>query len=140
MLIIPPEFLPIKGYPATYFYRLEDPFTNEVVYIGQTDNLKQRHYNHFGRPGMYSGNALKDMWAWQLLRELNTEPVMRVIECMEDGWSKQIISKRKRTIIAEYWAKGCPLFNDWGRRGNAAKRAERITTARFWQERKPFWG
>lgn len=137
MLIIPPEYLPIKGFPTVYFYRLEDPFTSEVVYIGRTDNPERRHYNHCKRPGMFSGNALKDLWVERLARD-KAEPTMRVIDQMEDGWTLKRANRQERAIIDDYWGKGCPLFNNWGR-GRDDEIARRILASEFWRTRKPFW-
>ena len=61
-----------------YIYSLSDPDTNEVRYIGKTNNLKRRLSKHLSNSELNSGNH-KSNWIISLLRN-NKLPIMDIID------------------------------------------------------------
>lgn len=58
-----------------YIYTLSHPITNEIRYVGQTNNLRLR-YNRHNSPSTYTHN---ENWV-RGLHSLNLRPVMEIIE------------------------------------------------------------
>lgn len=70
-----------------YIYKLIDPSTNEVRYVGKTGNLKNRYTSH-----ICNAKKLKSRLAnWiKSLAKQNLQPVMEIIEiCNEYNWEER---------------------------------------------------
>jgi hypothetical protein len=97
----------------TYIYSLIDPETNEIRYIGKSNNPKNRLVDHI-RKSKYS-NVYKNRWISKL-KEKNLSPIMNIIESVcNDMWSE-----REKYWIKYYKDMGCKLTNltDGGDGGN----------------------
>lgn len=70
-----------------FIYKLIDPITNKVRYVGKTNNLKRRLSAH-----IYKSKKLKHYcatWIKSLLKK-SKKPIMEVIEkCEEDIWEER---------------------------------------------------
>ena len=85
-----------------YIYKLIDPITDEVRYIGRTTDPEERLRSHIYQT---NGNTDKDNWIIGL-REVGKYPTMEIIETVtHDGGA------RERHWIKSYLAKDTPLFN-----------------------------
>jgi group I intron endonuclease len=89
-----------------YIYKLIDPITNEIRYVGKTKNsITKRLYEHLTVRNLKSNNH-KNNWIKQLLKS-NNKPKIEVLEVVnEDNWIPKEI----------YWIKflkenGCNLTN-----------------------------
>lgn len=72
-----------------YIYKLIDPLTNEVRYIGKTGNLKNRYTSHLS-----NAKKLKSRLAnWiKFLAKQNIEPIIEIVEvCNENNWEEREI-------------------------------------------------
>lgn len=80
-----------------YVYTLSDPLTNEVKYIGQTNNLKKRFTSHMNdRTISYKSNWIKS------LKLKNLCPVIEILEeCSKDDVD----------FLEIYWIE---QFKNWG--------------------------
>lgn len=70
-----------------FIYCLKDPDTNEIRYIGKTNNLKQRFHNHKNKiTGTHCSN-------WILKLKANGKvPIMELVEeCSNDIWQEREI-------------------------------------------------
>lgn len=94
-------------------YRLKDPITNEVKYIGKTKlSLESRLYLHFrDREQKKEANGLKANWLINLHEVYNTKPIIELIELIED---KVESSEREVYWIEHYFRNGCNLVNTQG--------------------------
>lgn len=83
---------------TTYIYTLEHPITNEIRYIGKTNNLDRRLHSHW-TTGYKSktkiGNWLKS------LKKLKLKPIMTIIDETTDDWQQ----------LEMYWIS---QFRTWG--------------------------
>lgn len=72
-----------------YIYKLIDPITNEIRYVGKTINLKRRLRAHITR----SKNKKHHTACWiQSLIKKGEHPIIEVIEeCSEDNWQEREI-------------------------------------------------
>lgn len=80
-----------------FIYSLEDPITNEIKYIGKTNNLKIRYSNHLcGKDKSYKKNWITS------LKNKNLKPLMKIIDRVpESEW--------------EFWEIFyISLFKSWG--------------------------
>jgi len=59
----------------TFIYVLIDPRSNQVRYVGKTDNLKKRYNHHL----IYNGKSHKTSWIKNLKNE-NKKPIIEVID------------------------------------------------------------
>jgi group I intron endonuclease len=68
-----------------YIYTLKHPITNEVRYVGKTNNPTRRYYDHLYRKvKTYKGN-----WVRSVLNE-GLKPLFEVIEeCNETNWEER---------------------------------------------------
>lgn len=86
----------------TYIYKLIDPRTSEVRYIGKTVDKKRRFtYHRYTTDGTHRSN-----WIAQL-RACNLLPIMEIIEEVEgNGWVE-----REKHWISHHKELGCRLTN-----------------------------
>lgn len=130
ILILPEEFLPL-GFPKICLYRLFDPFTKEVCYVGRTDNPQRRLGQYCQRPGdMKNSNAYLTRWLADIWDRDGTL-IMEVVATCEH-WEAD---KREAELIAKHWERGCPLLNRRPRRRGWGKR---MSEALFNKERNLF--
>lgn len=62
-----------------YIYTLTDPKTNDIRYIGKTNNLNRRYKRHICRYTLINENTLKSKWILSLLED-GSSPLMDVID------------------------------------------------------------
>lgn len=103
----------------TFVYCLKHPLTNEVRYIGRTNNLKRRFAEHLRHSR--SANSHKKTWILQLLKS-GLSPIMEVLEECEH---------KNAARVENYWiSKFTNLVNHPGRDGTcgftAGSRREEI--------------
>lgn len=84
-------------------YRLRDPLTNDVRYVGLTTNAKRREWCHSSASNNKGGRRL-NRWIRSLL-ENGHKPVFEWIEDAHD------LSAREQHWIALHRAEGCDLLN-----------------------------
>lgn len=84
-------------------YKLSDPITGDVRYIGKTKNLKNRLYQHCFVPFK---NDKKDLWI-RSLQDAGLNPIMEVIE----KCNSEIGCERELYHISKYIENGANLFN-----------------------------
>jgi hypothetical protein len=81
-------------------YTLSDPRTNEIRYIGKTNNLIKRFNKHINESKL-STKSHKKAWINQLLK-LNLKPIIEVID---------IVPKNEWVFWETYWIS---QFRTWG--------------------------
>ena len=87
-----------------YIYALIDPQTNQIRYVGKTNNLKLRFRGHINEAKRGKRDH-KNRWVASLLKK-DFVPVVRVLEECGDDW------KEKETYwIAKLRSDGCNLTN-----------------------------
>jgi predicted GIY-YIG superfamily endonuclease len=91
-----------------YVYKLVDPRTDIPHYVGVTDNLTRRRWEHLNNVGVT--NTLKDAWIQELVRK-GLEPRIEVIETAEE-WDE--VLEREKYWIQYYIRQGVHLFNITG--------------------------
>lgn len=85
-------------------YMLSDPITQEIRYVGKTNNIKRRYKAHHN-PARFK-NTTKFDWI-KSLRDKNLKAVLKVIEeCSAD-----VGKERERFWIKYHLNKGCRLTN-----------------------------
>ena len=88
----------------TYIYILKCPLTQEVRYVGKTNNPKERYYNHLNKAKDI--NTHKRNWI-NKLRESNLKPVFEIIDTVSrDDWHYW-----EKFYIAKYIRDSCNLTN-----------------------------
>lgn len=70
-----------------YIYALVDPNTDEVRYIGKTNNLKRRLGDHCNK-GMPGNNPHKSHWIAKLRAEGKKPKIIVLQECDSDTWEE----------------------------------------------------
>lgn len=86
-----------------YIYALIDPRTNEVRYVGKSNNPKKRYVRHIS---CKDNGKYKNRWIKQLIK-INLLPILNIIEeCDESKWSE-----REQCWIKYYRELGCRLTN-----------------------------
>lgn len=88
-----------------YIYGLVDPRTNEIRYIGVTNNPKVRYNGHC--TVSKTNQNLRSSWIREL-REIKLRPIMEVIE--ECDWIRRY--ERESEVIKEYIKNGANLLQD----------------------------
>ena len=91
-----------KGY--TYFYKLVDPITFEICYVGKAINPDGRYRQHMK---IYSNNRLMMRWIWGL-KDLGKSPIMVVFDFTSN---KNEVAKIETDHIKWHWEQGHPLLN-----------------------------
>lgn len=93
-----------------YIYSLSDPITDEIKYIGQTDNIQRRfnkHINNSTNKNSDEYNTYKSRWIRKLL-ESNLEPIMGIIEEVETLYES---NKQEKFWIEKLTKEGLKLTN-----------------------------
>lgn len=91
---------------TTFIYSLSDPNTNEIKYIGKTNNLKYRLWSHIHEAKHDFRNQHKCNWIKTLLTE-GKKPVIAIVEEVSiDNWQACEIY-----WISQYTAWGFNLVN-----------------------------
>ena len=89
-------------------YRMDDPITYKIRYIGKTVNMKQRMYAHINASlHQNKSNSAKDAWI-QFLHNNGLEPMFQVVENVENT---QLIRIRETYWIRHYKNRGANLLN-----------------------------
>lgn len=97
-----PSFINMHNKEVMYVYELVDPLTNEVRYIGRTNNLNKRYSDHVNNK---KSNKHKINWISKLKRE-GYRPLMRVIALT----TKKFIKEAEVKKISQK-SKTCKLIN-----------------------------
>lgn len=132
---------------ANYIYTLTDPLTNEIYYIGKTENVEKCYSQHCSNPRRAAkGNVYLTRWLLSLT-DLGMKPIITVIDTVPDIYGgpgpRDEGSFRKKRLVEVYWAKGHPLLNhinkpktrDARTRIDAGKRRRaQVEGSRWWQE------
>jgi len=72
-------------------YKLIDPNTNKIRYVGKTKNLQKRYYHHCSLAVCNKENTHRSNWIKSLLKN-NQKPVIEIIEnCNKDNWQQKEI-------------------------------------------------
>jgi hypothetical protein len=87
-----------------FIYVLIDPRTDEVAYVGITDNAHGRLLEHLRSP---NNSSIKDKWIHRL-RSQNLTPTMKVIEVLN---TRKAAEKREKYWIRYYLSQGVALTN-----------------------------
>jgi len=119
-----------------YFYTLSDPITEEICYVGQTNNPVARAKQHKDL-GHIGGNFLKFLWIGALHRK-GLEPKFTVIYETDDNDVFWKPTKLEAEFIEEYWQMGEPLLNVSSAKKHRSHKKypeyiKRISNARFYQ-------
>lgn len=70
-----------------YIYKLLDPFSNEVRYVGKTTNLKRRLNAHINRSKNNTYHSAR--WIQSVLKQ-NGKPIIEVVEiCTNESWEER---------------------------------------------------
>lgn len=86
-----------------YIYTLKDPTTNNIRYVGQTNNLKRRLNKHITNSKSLKDNRHISNW----IRSLSCSPIMDIIEVCD----YPIRNERENYWINHYKDEGCDLCN-----------------------------
>lgn len=95
-----------------YIYKLIDPKTNEIKYIGQTDNIKRRYNDHISssfNENSDSYNTYKARW----IRKLKSKYLLPIIEIVEECDSLEQSNIRERYYIEKLTIEGYKLTNSY---------------------------
>jgi hypothetical protein len=120
-IIVPSALAPIENnnvqmyFSYTYFYKLHDPITQEICYIGQTHNPHKRYKQHCDNVYNFRLSPTFSIWIYSLY-ELNQSPVMTIInKCnfseLGNVLRRGSVLKFENVLIKKYWNMGCPLLN-----------------------------
>lgn len=90
-----------KGY--IYVYALQDPTTEEICYVGKTNDPPRRYSEHS------NDFRLSNFWnAWlTYLDQVNKNFEMLIVDCVPESEADE----KEREIISLYWATDEPLMN-----------------------------
>lgn len=88
-----------------YVYQLVDPRTGTPHYVGITDNLTRRRWEHINLVG--ASNQAREAWIREL-REKRLVPRIEVIDTAEE-WEE--VLEREKYWIQFYIQQGVPLLN-----------------------------
>ena len=83
---------------TTYIYTLEHPITNEIRYVGKTNNPERRLHHHW-TVGHKSNNKIGN-WL-KSLKKLKLKPIMTILDETTDNWQQ----------LEMYWIS---QFKTWG--------------------------
>jgi len=87
-----------------FVYVLIDPRTDEVAYIGITDDVHGRLLDHLRSS---NDSSVKDKWVHRL-RNMNLTPIMKVVEVVN---ARKAAEEREKYWIHYYLSQGVPLTN-----------------------------
>lgn len=82
----------------TYIYILEDPITQEVRYVGKSNNPKRRYQSHLCNKPKVKYHSY--YWIQNLLKN-GVKPILTIIDETEDNWES----------LEKYWIE---QFKNWG--------------------------
>jgi hypothetical protein len=99
---------------TTYIYVLKDPFTDEVRYVGKSNNPHKRVIKHNWVGNKRDKNWRKKEWIKSLL-DRGSKPIVEVI----DEVSKSEWTIHEKEYIKKYLNEGCDLTN-YGEGGEGA--------------------
>jgi len=89
-----------------FIYYLVDPISNEIRYIGQTDNPKHRFHTHL------KDELSIDKFAWiESLRKRSLYPILKVVKEIEDSIHPLYASWREKKHILNALKNSSQLFN-----------------------------
>lgn len=108
-------------------YALVDPRDNAIRYVGLSDDVKVRQYQHTRG---YAGNVQEQRWIEELQRD-GLSPLLQVLETIDTGDDKYALAReREEYWISEMKRLGCSLLNVFGfRRPYASGRKRSIQNA-----------
>jgi hypothetical protein len=86
-----------------YIYTLKDPYTNDIRYVGQTNNAKRRFNKHITNSRAFRDNRHISNW----IRSLDAFPIMDIIETCDYS----IRNQREEYWIRYYKDLDCDLCN-----------------------------
>ncbi len=95
-----------------YIYKLIDPTTLEIRYIGQTNDIDRRYNDHLSssiNENSNSYNTYKANWIRKVINNVNN-PIIEVIEECVDLEQSNI---RERYYIEKFYNDGCRLTNSY---------------------------
>lgn len=95
-----------------YIYKLIDPTTNQIRYIGQTDDIKRRYNNHISsslNKNSKSYNTHKSSW----IRKVVNSNLLPIIEVLEECNSLEQSNIRERYYIEKLTNEGYKLTNSY---------------------------
>ena len=95
-----------------YIYKLVDPTTNQIRYIGQTDNIKRRYNDHISsslNKNSSSYNTHKSSW----VRKVVNNNLFPIIEVVEECDSLEQSNIRERYYIEKLTNEGYKLTNSY---------------------------
>ena len=96
-----------------YIYSLSDPITNEIRYVGQTNNLKIRYNQHLNKSCDEKNpqyNTYKSRWIRKLLSN-NLKPIISILETVNTLEESNI---REIYYIDKFTNEGVKLTNSHG--------------------------
>ena len=95
-----------------YIYKLIDPETNDIRYIGQTDNIKRRYNDHISSSSNENSdcyNTYKARW----IRKLKSKELLPLIEIVEECIDFIQSNIRERYYIEKLTNEGYKLTNSY---------------------------
>jgi hypothetical protein len=95
-------FMSSLSCPVSYLYKLIDPETQEIRYIGQTRHPEKRLNQHLKE----KGNYYKTNWVKSVITKGLT-PIFEVFMCT----SRETINQEEQNWIRFYFEQGCKLVN-----------------------------
>ena len=96
-----------------YIYSLSDPITNEIRYVGQTNNLKIRYNQHLNKSCDEKNpqyNTYKSRWIRKLLSN-NLKPIISILETVNTLEESNL---RENYYIEKFTNEGIKLTNSHG--------------------------
>jgi hypothetical protein len=95
-----------------YIYKLIDPITYKIRYIGQTDNIKRRYNDHISsslNKNSSSYNTHKSCW----IRKVVNSDLLPIIEIVEECNNLEESNIRERYYIEKLTIEGYKLTNSY---------------------------
>lgn len=89
-----------------YIYVLKHPLTEEVRYVGKTNNLKKRLESHLAKANEFKGRRKVINWVQSIVAD-GMQPIIESIEeCLFENWAE-----REKYWISYYKSIGSDLCN-----------------------------
>jgi hypothetical protein len=95
-----------------YIYKLIDPMTNEIRYIGQTDNIKRRYNDHISSSFNENSDSY-DTYKARWIRKLKSNNLLPFIEILEECDNLEQSNIRERYYIDKLTIEGYKLTNSY---------------------------